>query len=205
MVRNAVSGCAAVALASVTMTGLAQADAGPSQPSSAMAPRVSLAPATAKQGSAITVTVDGTPKSCRSVQAGSDAFVRTVTLAKRGNPTSHTGRVMVKGKAAPGRHQVTVSGTGCGKWVARAALTVVAPAHTVKGKVTAKAGLNVRRAPTSNSAVTGSYSSGQVVDLLCRKLGQPVGGNRVWYQVTAPKGWVTAHYVKAAGSVPPCR
>jgi len=205
MVRDAVSGCAAVALASVAMTSLAQADSGTVQASSVMAPRASLSPATVKQGDTLTVRVDGAPRSCRSVQARSDAFVRTVTLNKRNNPSAHSGRALVKGEAAPGRHQVTVSGTGCGRWVAKARLTVLAPAKTVKGKVIARSGLNVRQQPTSGSAVTGFYRSGQIIDLTCRKLGQPVDGNRAWYRVTMPKGWVAARYVKPAGFVPPCR
>ncbi|MEV0123795.1 SH3 domain-containing protein [Streptomyces sp. NPDC050703] len=139
------------------------------------------------------------------MQATSDAFVRAVTLTKRGNAAAYSGRALVKGAAAPGRHQVTVSGTGCGKWVSGTTLTVLAPAKTVKGKVIAKTGLKVRQQPTSNSAVTGFYSSGETVHLMCRKPGQPVGGNRTWYQVGMPKGWIAARYVKTAGPVPACR
>ncbi|AYA20556.1 SH3 domain-containing protein [Streptomyces alfalfae] len=205
MVRYAVSGCAAVALASVATTSFAQADAGSVQTPSVMAPRASLTPDSVKQGGKATVRLDGAPRGCRSVQARSDAFVRTVTLTKRGNPSAHLGRALVKGTAVPGRHQVTVSGTGCGRWVAGATLTVVSPAKTVKGKVIARTGLKVRQQPNSDSAVTGFFRSGEVIDLTCRKMGQPVGGNRTWYQVSMPKGYVAARYVKPAGPVPQCR
>ncbi|MFD3579884.1 SH3 domain-containing protein [Streptomyces sp. NPDC058644] len=151
--------------------------------------------------------VVGAPKTCRSVQARSDAFVRTVALAKKGNPPVYWGRAGVKAKAAPGFHQVTVGGVGCGKWVAKARLTILAPPKPtlIKGTVTSKTGLNVRKQPTSGSAVTGAYRSRQTIDLICKKAGQPVGGNRTWYQVKTPKGWVSARYVKAHGTVPTCR
>lgn len=211
MVRHVVSVCTAAALASAALTGLAHADAQPAPTSAASqaAPRVMLGPATAKQKGAVTVKVVGAPKTCRSVQARSDAFVSAVALAKRGNPPVHWGRAVVKAKAAPGAHQVAVAGVGCGKWVAKAKLTVLAsptPAlKVVKGTVTSKAGVNVRKQPTSRSAVTGAYRSGQTIGLVCRKAGQPVGGNRVWYQVKSPKGWVTARFVKAHGAVPLCK
>ncbi|MFG2651324.1 SH3 domain-containing protein [Streptomyces sp. NPDC048436] len=206
MFRSAVSGCAAVALASVAMTGFAQADARtvPAAGTGA-APRAMITPSTAKQGGVVTVKVVGAPKTCRSVQARSDAFARTVALAKKGNPPVYTGRAGVRAKAAPGAHQVTVGGVGCGKWVGKAKLTVLAPPKVVKGKVSSKLGINVRKQPTSKSAVTGAFRKGQTIDLICRKAGQPVGGNRTWYQVKIPKGWVAARYVKANGAVPPCK
>ncbi|MFF1695462.1 SH3 domain-containing protein [Streptomyces sp. NPDC058257] len=207
MVRNAVSGCAAVALASVAMTGLAQA-AAPTVPAPgvAAAPRVTVTPAMAKQKATVTIKVVGAPKTCRSVQARSDAFVKAVALAKRGNPPVYAGQAGVKANAAPGAHQVVVGGVGCGKWTAKAKLTVLAPApKPVTGKVISKAGVHVRQQPTSNSRITGAYRSGQTIDLICRKAGQPVGGNRTWYKVKTPQGWVTARYVKANGAVPPCK
>ncbi|MGW0908587.1 SH3 domain-containing protein [Streptomyces sp. NPDC002853] len=211
MVRRAVAGCASVALVSVAMTGLAQADAHPTPApgASAGAPRVMLASATAKQKDAVTMKVVGAPKTCRSVQARSDAFVSPVALVKKGNPPVYSGRAGVKAKAAPGVHQVMVSGVGCGKWVAKAKLTVLAqpkPApKTVKGTVVSKAGLYVRKQPTSKSAVAGAYRNKQTIDLICKKAGQPIGGNRTWYQVKTPKGWVTARYVKPSGRVPNCK
>ncbi|WP_371525059.1 SH3 domain-containing protein [Streptomyces sp. NBC_01283] len=207
LVRNAVSGCVAVAVASVAMTGLAHADAptGPT-PHTAPAPRVTVTPTVAKQKATVAVKVVGAPKTCRSVSARSDAFVKPVTLAKKGNPPVYSGPAGVKANAAPGPHQVMVGGVGCGKWTAKAKLTVLAPSpKPVKGKVISKTGVHVRQQPTSSSRITGAYRKGQSIDLICRKVGQPVGGNRTWYQVKTPKGWVTARYVKANGAVPPCK
>ncbi|MEU3739901.1 SH3 domain-containing protein [Streptomyces sp. NPDC032198] len=206
LVRNAVSGCVAVAVASVAMTGLAHADAPTVQaPHTAAAPRVTVTPTMAKQKATVTVKVVGAPKTCRSVWARSDAFVKTAALAKKGNPPVYAGPAGVKANAAPGPHQVVVGGVGCGKWTAKAKLTVLAAPKTVKGKVISKTGVHVRQQPSSSSRITGAYRSGQTIDLICRKVGQPVGGNRTWYQVKTPKGWVTARYVKANGPVPYCK
>ncbi|MWA08435.1 SH3 domain-containing protein [Streptomyces sp. BA2] len=207
MVRKAMSGCTAVVLVSAAMTGLAYADAPTApDPGAAAAPRVTVTPTTAKQKTTVTVKVVGAPKACRSVQARSDAFVKAVALAKKGNPPVYSGKAGVKANAAPGPHQVVVGGVGCGKWAAKAKLTLLAPApKPVKGKVISKAGVNVRQKPTSNSRITGAYRSGQTIDLICRKAGQPVAGNRTWYRVKTPQGWVTARYVKANGAVPICK
>lgn len=209
MVRNAMSGCVAVAMASAAMTGFAHADAGTAPASGAgAAPRVSVSPSAAKQKTAVTVKVTGAPKTCRSVHARSDAFVRTLTLAKTGNSPMYASRAWVKANARPGTHQVRVGGVGCGKWMAQAKLTVLAATtapKVVKGKVNSKVGVNVRKQPTSNSAITGAYRNGQVINLVCSKAGQSVGGNRTWYRVTTPPGWVTARYVKAYGKVPVCK
>ncbi|GGV24753.1 hypothetical protein GCM10010277_05210 [Streptomyces longisporoflavus] len=204
MVRSAVSGCAVVALASVAFTGVAPASASDAP---TMEPRVTVTPSTVKQKTVVTVKVVGAPKTCRSVQAKSDAFTRPVSLTKKTKPLMYTGRAAVSGKAAPGSHQVVVGGVGCGKWVAKTNLTVPAPnrSKVVKGTVTSKVGLFVRRQPTSASPVAGTVRYRQTIDLVCKKAGQPVAGNRTWYRVAMPKGWVTARYVKAAGVVPNCR
>ncbi|WP_369211586.1 SH3 domain-containing protein [Streptomyces flavofungini] len=131
-----------------------------------------------------------------------------MALAKSGKPVVHSGRAAVKGQAAPGAHRVSVTGAGCGRWVGTARLTVAADKpvpKTVKGTVISKTGLKVRQRPTSNSKVTGVYRTGRSIDLLCKRAGQDVGGNRTWYRVTAPQGWVTARYVKVHGTVPVCR
>ncbi|MGW6058074.1 hypothetical protein [Streptomyces sp. NPDC055189] len=155
----------------------------------------------------MTVKVVGAPKTCRSVQAKSGAFAKPVTLTKKTKPLMYTGRAAVSAKAAPGTHQVLVAGVGCGKWVAKGKLTVPAAPKpkVVKGIVTSKLGVHVRQLPTSNSRATGTYRYRQVVGLLCKKAGQPVAGNRTWYQVNMPKGWVTARYVKAYAAVPNCK
>ncbi|MGW7066744.1 SH3 domain-containing protein [Streptomyces sp. NPDC054855] len=208
MVRKAMSGCTAVVLVSAAMTGLAYADVpAEPKPGAAAAPRVTVTPTTAKQKTSVTVKVVGAPKTCRSVQARSNAFVvKTVALAKKGNPPVYSGKAAVKANAAPGAHQVVVAGVGCGKWTAKANLTLLAPApKPVKGKVISKTGVNVRQKPASNSRITGAYRSGQTIALICRKAGQPVAGNRTWYRVKTPQGWVTARYVKANGAVPLCK
>ncbi|MEU6762372.1 hypothetical protein ABZ916_07580 [Streptomyces sp. NPDC046853] len=172
-----------------------------------MEPRVTVTPATVKQKAVVTVKVVGAPKTCRSVQARSDAFVGTVALTKKTKPLMYTGRAAVSGKAAPGSHQVVVGGVGCGKWTAKAKFTVPAPPKqkVVKGTVTSKVGVFVRRQPTSASVATGTARYRQTIGLICKKAGQPVAGNRTWYQVNMPKGWVTARFVKAQGAVPNCK
>ncbi|WAL99198.1 SH3 domain-containing protein [Streptomyces sp. Je 1-369] len=84
---------------------------------------------------------------------------------------------------------------------------VAAPAAApVKGTVTSRIGVNVRQYPTSNSKIVGSYRYRQVIDLVCKKTnGQPVNGNRVWYKVNKPNGWVTARFVKNHAEVPLCK
>lgn len=85
--------------------------------------------------------------------------------------------------------------------------SVSAPAaKPVKGTVTSRLGVNVRQYPTSNSKVVGTYRYKQVIDLVCKKTnGQPVNGNRVWYKVNKPNGWVTARFVKNHAAVPLCK
>lgn len=204
MVRSAVGGCAVVALASVAFTGVAPASA---SDASRAEPRVTVTPASVKQRAAVTVQVVGVPKTCRSVQARSDAFAKPVVLTKKTKPLMYAGRAAVKANAAPGGHQVVVGGVGCGKWVAKGKFTVPAApnAKVAKGIVTSKAGLFVRRQPTSNSAVVGAYRYRQTINVICKKAGQPVVGNRIWYRVNKPTGWVTARYVKAQGVVPNCK
>ncbi|MFI6090668.1 SH3 domain-containing protein [Streptomyces sp. NPDC051218] len=204
MVRSAVSGCAVVALASVAFTGVAPASASDAPRAE---PRVTVTPASVKQKAAVTVRVVNVPKTCRAVQAKSDAFAKPVMLAKKTKPLMYTGQAAVKANAAPGSHQVVVGGIGCGKWVAKGTFTVPAAPNSkvVKGTVTSKAGLFVRRQPTSNSPATGTYRYRQTIALVCKKAGQPVAGNRTWYRVNVPKGWVTARYVKAQGFVPNCK
>ncbi|MGW6318111.1 SH3 domain-containing protein [Streptomyces sp. NPDC055099] len=204
MVRSAMGRCAVVALASVAFTGVAPASAldGPRAE-----PKVTVTPASVGQRAAVTVKVVGVPKTCRSVQAKSAAFAKPVVLVKKTKPLMYTGRAAVKANAAPGGHQVVVGGVGCGKWVAKGTFTVPAApnAKVVKAVVTSKAGLFVRRQPTSNSAVVGAYRYRQTINVVCKKAGQPVFGNRTWYRVNVPKGWVTARYAKAQGVVPNCR
>ncbi|MEU8960025.1 SH3 domain-containing protein [Streptomyces sp. NPDC048518] len=209
MLRKAVTGCATIALTSAVLTGSAQAAAEPPPapaPAPAAAPRATVTPSTIQRGDMVTVKVAGAPKECRAVQAKSPAFEQTTALSKSGNPPAYSGHAKAKTQVAPGVQQVTVAGIGCGKWVAKAQLTVLAaPPKTVKGVVTAKAGIHVRQRPTTASRTTGTYRKNQAIALLCKKAGQPVGGNRTWYQVKTPQGWVAARYVKAYGNVPNCK
>ena len=74
------------------------------------------------------------------------------------------------------------------------------------GKVTAKTGLTVRRAPSTHSKAVDSYKHGEVIGLGCRVPGASVDGNRTWYAMPSDGsgyGYVSARYLKLTGKKPP--
>ncbi|MFG3280808.1 hypothetical protein [Streptomyces sp. NPDC048111] len=83
-----------------------------------------------------------------------------------------------------------------------------APAPTAEplGKVVANGGLWVHQEATTASKRLTLLPQGTVTALKCKKNGQDVGGNKLWYKLGAGKpGWVTARYVQNLAAVPYCR
>ncbi|MGW7003981.1 SH3 domain-containing protein [Streptomyces sp. NPDC054933] len=74
------------------------------------------------------------------------------------------------------------------------------------GKVVSRINLLIREQPTANSKFLGSVRPGTVIALNCKKVGQNVDGNNLWYLLGAHKpGYVSARYVKNLAAVPYCK
>ncbi|MFC0842652.1 SH3 domain-containing protein [Streptomyces noboritoensis] len=87
-----------------------------------------------------------------------------------------------------------------------AARQAPAPAAQPTGKVVANGGLWVRQDATTASKRLNLLPQGTVTALQCKKNGQNVDGNRLWYKVGAGKpGWVAARYVQNLAPVPYCK
>ncbi|MFP1629851.1 S8 family serine peptidase [Streptomyces sp. 5K101] len=74
-----------------------------------------------------------------------------------------------------------------------------------RGKVISKKPVNVRKQPTTRSAVVGTLRPGQTITIDCKSKGQSVKGNNIWYQLGQNlRGWAAARYVKNLDSIPYC-
>ncbi|MFI1179806.1 SH3 domain-containing protein [Streptomyces sp. NPDC020799] len=73
-----------------------------------------------------------------------------------------------------------------------------------KGKVVARLPLSIREQPTSTSTFLGALKPGTVVELSCKKHGQKVEGNDLWYLLATKPGYVAARYVQNLSPVPAC-
>ncbi|MCQ4040781.1 SH3 domain-containing protein [Streptantibioticus rubrisoli] len=74
------------------------------------------------------------------------------------------------------------------------------------GKVVSRVNLSIREQPTTNSKFLGSLRPATVIALHCKKVGQNVDGNNLWYLLGGGKpGYVSARYVKNLAAVPYCR
>jgi hypothetical protein len=83
-------------------------------------------------------------------------------------------------------------------------VTPPAPAPSpVPGVVTASA-LRIRAAPTTASAILGSYPKGATITILCETSGETIEGNSTWDQTD--KGFVSDRYVSRLGptALPTC-
>ncbi|MCZ4125164.1 SH3 domain-containing protein [Streptomyces sp. H39-S7] len=104
---------------------------------------------------------------------------------------------------------------GIGGAAAAAPVAVNAVAHSgdeatvvaePRGKVVASGGLWVRQDPNTTSKRLNLLAQGAVVALQCKKAGQNVDGNKLWYRLGAGKpGWVAARYVQNLSAVPYCK
>ncbi|WP_223185001.1 SH3 domain-containing protein [Streptomyces sp. CBMA152] len=81
-----------------------------------------------------------------------------------------------------------------------------APAAEPNGKVVANGGLWTHQGSTTASKRLGLLPQGTVVALQCKKAGENVDGNKLWYKLGAGKpGWVAARYVVNLAPVPYCK
>ncbi|WP_051781991.1 MULTISPECIES: SH3 domain-containing protein [unclassified Streptomyces] len=98
----------------------------------------------------------------------------------------------------------------------------VYPERYVTGKVVSKGPLTVRSKPSTRSQSLGHVYPNSKVDIECKKYGDNVDGNRIWYRLAdrnsswepdaaMPKHaydkerWVSARYVKNLSEVKYCR
>ncbi|MEV6106749.1 SH3 domain-containing protein [Streptomyces sp. NPDC051940] len=73
-----------------------------------------------------------------------------------------------------------------------------------RGVVIAQGGVNIRSAPSHvNGAWRGNIGRGTIIDLVCKKCGDDVMGNGIWYKLR-DGDYVTARYVKNVDWVPWC-
>ncbi len=83
---------------------------------------------------------------------------------------------------------------------------VAAKAAEPTGKVVSRTNLSIREQPTASSKFLGSIRPGTVIALHCKKNGQNVDGNHLWYMLGNGKpGYVSARYVKNLAAVPYCK
>ena len=63
-----------------------------------------------------------------------------------------------------------------------------------QGRVTSRTDLHVRKGASTSSALVKDLKPGSVVPLYCKKNGQKIGGNSLWYMLGDGSGWVSARY-----------
>ncbi|MFJ9615726.1 hypothetical protein [Streptomyces noursei] len=73
------------------------------------------------------------------------------------------------------------------------------------GTVLSRIGVNERRFPSTDSAITGSLGYGALVGLRCMAKAQEVEGNRFWFRLRDRDAWIPARYVKGTGHVEWCQ
>ncbi|MGW6985257.1 SH3 domain-containing protein [Streptomyces sp. NPDC054932] len=98
----------------------------------------------------------------------------------------------------------------------------VYPGEYVIGKVVSKGPLTVRSKPSTRAQSLGHVYPNSKVEIECKKYGDKVDGNRIWYRLAEKKGnweheaatpnraydkerWVSARYVKNLSEVKYCR
>ncbi|GGT14844.1 SH3 domain-containing protein [Streptomyces purpureus] len=72
------------------------------------------------------------------------------------------------------------------------------------GKVVSKVPLNVRTQPSTYARAVGVVHPHELVTLQCKKRGDWVNGNTLWYRLQAKNGWVSARYVQNLHAVKWC-
>ncbi|UJB42436.1 hypothetical protein [Streptomyces sp. A1-5] len=73
------------------------------------------------------------------------------------------------------------------------------------GTVLSRIGVNERRFPSTDSAITGGLGYGALVGLRCMAKAQEVEGNRFWFRLRDRHAWVPARYVKITGHAEWCQ
>ncbi|WP_234335005.1 SH3 domain-containing protein [Streptomyces sp. NRRL S-118] len=70
------------------------------------------------------------------------------------------------------------------------------------GTVVSPIGVNLRRYPSTDSAVIGNLSHGAEVGLRSKVNAQNIEGNTIWYLLRDKAAWVAARHVDNTGHVP---
>ncbi|MGW0367150.1 SH3 domain-containing protein [Streptomyces sp. NPDC002990] len=77
------------------------------------------------------------------------------------------------------------------------------------GEIVSRGPLNIREHPNTHSYVFGQAQPNEEVVIECKKHGERVGGNSLWYRLdgedSIDEGWVAARYVKNLSPVRYCR
>jgi len=88
---------------------------------------------------------------------------------------------------------------------ATAATPAGADGSGVRGTVVSAGDLNLRKQPTTDSAVVGQLSPGSHGRVECAVVGQTVRGNPHWYWLAGVNAWASAAFIDTRGrSVPSC-
>ncbi|WP_269856893.1 SH3 domain-containing protein [Streptomyces sp. RPT161] len=121
-------------------------------------------------------------------------------------------RVALVGTSAALAGAVALCGASAAVAAAPTAVAHPAPAPAAAkaaeptGKVVSRINLSIREQPTTSSKSLGSVRPGTVIALHCKKDGQNVDGNHLWYMLgDGKRGYVSARYVKNLAVVPYCK
>ncbi|MGP3925933.1 SH3 domain-containing protein [Streptomyces sp. 8N616] len=70
------------------------------------------------------------------------------------------------------------------------------------GTVVSSIGVNLRKYPSTDSAITGTVSHGAEIGLKSKVHAQVIDGNSIWYLLRDEPVWVAARHVDNTGQVP---
>ncbi|GAA1522232.1 hypothetical protein GCM10009730_32680 [Streptomyces albidochromogenes] len=70
------------------------------------------------------------------------------------------------------------------------------------GTVVSNIGVNLRKYPSTDSAVTGTLAHGAQIGLRSKVNAQVIDGNGIWYLLRDKAVWVAARHVANTGQVP---
>ncbi|MEW2416507.1 SH3 domain-containing protein [Streptomyces sp. NPDC046866] len=70
------------------------------------------------------------------------------------------------------------------------------------GTVISSIGVNLRKYPSTDSAIIGTLGHGAVIGLKSKVHAQDIEGNSIWYLLRDQPGWVAARHVDNTGQVP---
>ncbi|MGW1714454.1 SH3 domain-containing protein [Streptomyces sp. NPDC002156] len=88
---------------------------------------------------------------------------------------------------------------------AMAATPAGADGSRIRGTVVSAGDLNLRKQPTTDSAVVGQLSPGSHGHVECSVVGQTVRGDPHWYWLPGVNAWASAAFIDTGGrSVPSC-
>ncbi|CAL9348792.1 hypothetical protein SUDANB120_00417 [Streptomyces sp. enrichment culture] len=70
------------------------------------------------------------------------------------------------------------------------------------GTVVSSIGVNLRKYPSTDSAITGTLAHGAEIGLKSKVHAQDIDGNTIWYLLRDKPVWVAARHVDNTGQVP---